>query len=246
MDVPEVDLAFADILDLFNPLQHIPIVSSIYRAITGDEISGPAKVMGGALFGGPLGFVAGMVDAISSQAAGGDLGEMTFAAMFGGEDQGQATALAMADPIGAQPTPSLVAAFAPMPAVQAEPAAYAAVPRTPVSPAPVTPASINSAQIRSTPEIPAGGQPLTGDAALQALAADLRGPGVSSLAAVRPPDSTMSPRVGTAGTEARFMAPPPANDFAAQMLAGLDKYKSLAAERAQEQAASTRRLDQAL
>jgi hypothetical protein len=93
---------------------------------------------------------------------------------------------------------------------------------------------------------PTGGQPLTGDAALRALAADLRGPGVSGLAAVRPPDPIIAPRVGTAGVDARLMAPPPPGEFTAQMLAGLDKYKALAAERAQEQATATRLLDQAL
>ena len=29
--------SFGDILDLINPLQHIPIVGTIYRAVTGDD-----------------------------------------------------------------------------------------------------------------------------------------------------------------------------------------------------------------
>ena len=66
LNEPSVELRFADFLDVINPLQHIPIVSSIYRAITGDEINGPARVLGGALFGGPLGLVAGIIDAITS------------------------------------------------------------------------------------------------------------------------------------------------------------------------------------
>ena len=49
---------FDDFLDLINPLQHIPIISTIYREITGDTISDGARIFGGALFGGPPGFAA--------------------------------------------------------------------------------------------------------------------------------------------------------------------------------------------
>jgi hypothetical protein len=251
MDVPNVDLAFADILDLFNPLQHIPIVSSVYRAITGDEISGPAKVLGGALFGGPLGFLAGMVDAISTQIAGGDLGEMAIAAVFDGEDQGQATALAAADPMGAQPKSSQVAALAPAPEVRAAPAAFRTVAKTTAMPGPiisttVKPAPVIPARVIPARVLPVGEQTLTGDAALQALAADLRGPGVAGPAALRPPGPAIAPRAGNVGADTRSVVPDPRSKFTAQMLEGLDKYKALTAERAQKQADSTRLLDQAL
>ena len=46
---------FADLLDMVNPLQHIPVIGSIYRQISGDEIRPIIKIAGGALFGGPLG-----------------------------------------------------------------------------------------------------------------------------------------------------------------------------------------------
>ncbi|MHA1154402.1 MAG: hypothetical protein ACTSQ7_17460, partial [Alphaproteobacteria bacterium] len=78
---PEVELSFGDFLDLINPLQHIPIVSTIYRAITGDEIGGPAKILGGMLFGGPIGFVVALFDTIVTQATGRDLGETVLAAL---------------------------------------------------------------------------------------------------------------------------------------------------------------------
>lgn len=51
----EDGLSFADFLDVINPLQHIPFVSSIYREITGDEISDTAKFAGDALFTGLTG-----------------------------------------------------------------------------------------------------------------------------------------------------------------------------------------------
>jgi hypothetical protein len=82
---PEVELSFGDFIDLINPLQHIPIVSTIYRAITGDEIGGPAKILGGMLFGGPIGFIAAAFDTILTQATGRDLGESVVAAFVDGD-----------------------------------------------------------------------------------------------------------------------------------------------------------------
>ena len=38
LDDPPQDFTFDDFLDIINPLQHLPIVSMIYRAITGDNI----------------------------------------------------------------------------------------------------------------------------------------------------------------------------------------------------------------
>ncbi len=47
--------SFSDVLDLVNPLQHIPIVGALYRKLTGDVIAPAIRVAGGALFGGPIG-----------------------------------------------------------------------------------------------------------------------------------------------------------------------------------------------
>ncbi|MDZ4866512.1 MAG: hypothetical protein SGI91_04255 [Alphaproteobacteria bacterium] len=48
---------FDDFLDIINPLQHLPVIGTAYRAITGDDIETPAKLAGGALFGGLFGFL---------------------------------------------------------------------------------------------------------------------------------------------------------------------------------------------
>ena len=48
-------MTFGDALDLVNPLQHLPLVSTLYRKFTGDVISPAMELAGGALFGGPLG-----------------------------------------------------------------------------------------------------------------------------------------------------------------------------------------------
>ena len=68
-------LTFGDIFDIINPLQHIPIVSTIYRAISGDDIAAGPKVAGGALFGGVIGLVASIIDAAIEQITGQDTGE---------------------------------------------------------------------------------------------------------------------------------------------------------------------------
>lgn len=59
----DTSFGVSDLIDMINPLQHIPIVSQIYRSVTGDTIGAVAEIVGGGLFGGPVGVVAsaGMV-----------------------------------------------------------------------------------------------------------------------------------------------------------------------------------------
>lgn len=71
--------SFGALLDAINPLQHIPIVSTIYRAITGDKIEAGPRMIGGAIFGGPIGFVASMVNAMIEEATGKDVGDHVLA-----------------------------------------------------------------------------------------------------------------------------------------------------------------------
>jgi hypothetical protein len=79
----QVDLSFFDFLDVINPLQHIPLVNTAYREITGDEIIGPAKVIGGGIFGGLLGLASGIVDAIVEDISGNDISHHVVAALTG-------------------------------------------------------------------------------------------------------------------------------------------------------------------
>jgi hypothetical protein len=51
-------LTLDDVIDVVNPLQHIPVVSTVYRWLTGDTISPAAEMAGGALYGGAVGFAA--------------------------------------------------------------------------------------------------------------------------------------------------------------------------------------------
>ena len=79
-------LTFGDILDVINPLQHIPIVSTIYRNLTGDELSPAARIAGGALFGGPIGLIAGAANTAVLAFSGRDIGE-NIAAAFSSSDK---------------------------------------------------------------------------------------------------------------------------------------------------------------
>lgn len=54
---------FGDLIDIVNPLQHIPIINKIYQKLTGDTIAPLMQIAGGALYGGPIGAVASLVTA---------------------------------------------------------------------------------------------------------------------------------------------------------------------------------------
>jgi hypothetical protein len=71
--------SFSDFLSVINPLQHIPVVGSIYRALTGDTINPASRVIGGLLFGGPVGLIASAFNAVVEQTKGKDLGEQALA-----------------------------------------------------------------------------------------------------------------------------------------------------------------------
>ena len=79
-------LTFGDILDVINPLQHIRVISTIYRNLTGDELSPAARIAGGALFGGPIGFVASAANTAVLAFSGRDIGD-TIAAAFSSSDK---------------------------------------------------------------------------------------------------------------------------------------------------------------
>lgn len=73
------EFGFDDFIDVLNPLQHLPIVSSIYREHTQDEISEPAKAVGdvlyGVLTGGVVGFAGALGNQVLRQQTNQDIGE---------------------------------------------------------------------------------------------------------------------------------------------------------------------------
>jgi hypothetical protein len=75
--------SFSDILDVINPLQHIPIISTLYQALTGDTQSPAAKIIGGGIFGGPIGLIASIFDTVIEQETGKDTAGNLMAAITG-------------------------------------------------------------------------------------------------------------------------------------------------------------------
>jgi hypothetical protein len=83
---------FHDFLSIINPLQHLPVISTIYRAITGDTIGVPEKIAGDALYGGLWGAVSGVADAAFQAVTGKDFGDTVLAFLTGRQDGGTAVA----------------------------------------------------------------------------------------------------------------------------------------------------------
>ncbi|MDP2699224.1 hypothetical protein [Thalassospira sp.] len=77
---------FTDMLDVINPLQHIPIVGMLYRSITGDELGNGARVAGGTLFGGIFGLAGAAIDAVVDMTTGQDTGSHVMAVFESGEE----------------------------------------------------------------------------------------------------------------------------------------------------------------
>jgi hypothetical protein len=128
-DTGTVDMDFWDFVDIVNPLQHIPIVSTIYRELTGDTIKSVPRIIGDGLYGGVIGLVTGVASAIVAETTGKDPGEHVLAMLTGSGDETPAhagnTAIADATPPSAaqaaQPTPTPVTQ-APARTAMAEPA----------------------------------------------------------------------------------------------------------------------------
>lgn len=70
---PPQEFGFGDLVDMINPLQHVPVVGHLYRKMTGDTIKPIAQIIGGAVFGGPLGAASGLVNTIVREETGKDL-----------------------------------------------------------------------------------------------------------------------------------------------------------------------------
>ncbi len=82
----EDGFTFLDFLDIINPLQHIPLVSAVYRDQTGDTIDPATRVLGGTLFGGPIGTAVSVANVMVEEASGRDMGGHMMAMFDRGDD----------------------------------------------------------------------------------------------------------------------------------------------------------------
>ena len=97
--VQSTDFTFHDVLSACNPLQYLPVVGTIYRALTGDIVPEPLRVAGsllvGGLTGGPLGVLISAASSGLQKLAGLDLDQIAhraFAALGVVDDAAPATA----------------------------------------------------------------------------------------------------------------------------------------------------------
>ena len=130
---------FRDMLAALNPLQGLPVIGTIYRHVTGDVPHPAAQVVGGLLFGGPIGLMLGALAATFEQATGKTPVQMAMDALAPGRADPAPTTLAdalmPADPEPQPaPPPALVAAHLP-PQGQAFAAAARAAAPAPARPA---------------------------------------------------------------------------------------------------------------
>ena len=208
----EAELRFGDLVDLANPLHHIPVVSSVYRSLTGDEIAPAARILGAMIYAGPVGFVYATADSLFAEISGKPLGDTLVTAVFGSGDEEESSNLAG-------------------PAAKSETAA-------PVEVVPATAGEIQDGNLQ-TRDQPTGkheaDEPLMGQDALRALAADLQilagaptregGPPIQSaseMTSALPPHENSQPQLNAA--------------FAQKMTEALDKYRAMAeARRLQEE-----------
>lgn len=51
------EITFDEFLQGLNPLHHLPVIGTIYRAATGETVPPAMRVLGGALFGGVVGML---------------------------------------------------------------------------------------------------------------------------------------------------------------------------------------------
>lgn len=79
---------FNDIIDVINPLQHLPIVSVLYREWTGDDIGPLPRLLGGGLFGGVFGAASSLANILIEDATGNDMGGHVMTALFNSDGGG--------------------------------------------------------------------------------------------------------------------------------------------------------------
>ncbi|MCC7035974.1 MAG: hypothetical protein IT560_01580 [Alphaproteobacteria bacterium] len=157
------------IIDVINPLQHIPVISTIYRNITGDEINPLARVAGDALYGGAIGAAVGIVDVAVESKTGKDIGGNVMAMLTDDNKNNDAgDDVQVADNSNGQRLQDIVWNDAP-PADKAQGVLYAR-----------SEAEGDKARAALPPAAPATQQPVNDDAArnaLMAFARDMRNGG---------------------------------------------------------------------
>jgi hypothetical protein len=233
------EFSFSDVLSAINPLQHLPVISTIYRAITGDTIGNVARVVGDGLYGGPIGLASGLIDVASSELTGKDIGEHVIATLEDlGGDSGKKVGSA------ATPEPAVPSAAAPempdppkLPLLGSATTAGELAAAAPISPllapklaaqtgsASTSPAASSAIRPTTTP-----GQPIPIDVSPRGIAMMRAKSAIHS----PPPVALNLPAGAVASMSARMTPVESQADFADRMREGLAKYDALIASRSRD------------
>jgi hypothetical protein len=95
---PPQDFTLDDFIDIVNPLQHLPLVSIVYRQITGDEIKPAMRILGDIGYGGPMGFVSSCAQVLFEAIFGDDMAGTAVAMITGETGDKPSIQLASTDP----------------------------------------------------------------------------------------------------------------------------------------------------
>ena len=174
----EGGISFDDLIDIVNPLQHIPIVSTLYRAFTGDTIKTFPKVAGDTLFGGMMGFASSMADLVFEKVTGHNFGDTVLALVedvFSPDSDAPPTAVAANVP---EVTVTPMVANAPF-----EATASSVASNVPALPASVAPASLIMVPGQDALLLALTRNGVANDVAMRAAEAYRRSVGVANTAA---------------------------------------------------------------
>ncbi|HLZ65788.1 MAG TPA: hypothetical protein VKQ29_06125 [Aliidongia sp.] len=236
--------SFHDLLDAINPLQHIPIVGTIYREITGDTLGNAARVVGDGLYGGVIGVIAGLVDVSVLETTGKDIGGNVLAAL--GVDEGDKSANTPDAPAAAGEPASPPASSAPAqaPAATPAPAPAPADLVAQAAPAPAVPSGIPLAAAPPQPiPMPLSTAPklmALNDSQAHGFPIDTSPEGILALRTTAnnaPKPVPLNIPAGTLAPNRRI--PVTGAEFVQRMQEGLDKYKAMMIARGSADAGSS-------
>jgi hypothetical protein len=232
------EFSFHDLLDVINPLQHLPVIGTVYRWVTGDEIGNLPRLAGDFLFGGPIGLAFGAVSTAVKELSGKDPGEHVIALLT---DQSAAPGTGPA-------TTAVASAAAPTAGAPAPPVAVPDHPPMPLARPVVAfaPATASATPVPSARPVAAPGAATAGAAMMPgAVIADSSTPPGAAQAFLQQRDAAT--RRFAAGPAPRNMPVPlqlsgavhpqpkaapkqQDDDFSQRMMAALDRYARLRPE----------------
>ena len=93
--------SFLDLIDVVNPLHHIPVIGPVYRELTGDVIDPLPRITGSTLYLGPIGAGLSVADVVLEETTGKDAGAHVFAFMRDGGGTTQTVDAGAAGPAAA-------------------------------------------------------------------------------------------------------------------------------------------------